>query len=453
MARVALADLAEQYPGIRVILTDPKIGHTDAASSISASGDAISEAAVRRWRAANDVTLAPPEELVDENDETRAIKQGDEVDISIGKGKIPVELTDDLSPLLVFFGMNPEHYEVIDDTVRIGKWQTSKRTESGDRDVVWLWSYKARFRRKSKRSIAHLIDSEQAIEAVNKRQFKPLTRKTIGTGLGEPVTYVHHQGDEQTGKSEGGGLVGLANREADALQQSLDYLDYLLFKGHNIECVADIAAGDRAENIFGQYPSQQRTTDTLRNQLRFSRDGDITRTRAFAERGLPIKKAYTLSNHGELRQAIGQSPYTSESDNLDLIIAESVKDVIDQTSISGQVEWYIPHDQWMTFFELSGVTSGLSHGHKVSGKIEQWAQNQRDFWHFNHDIRMRMLFLGHKHHGMVLDIGGTWLIQSPSLDGGSPYFSAGRGVHSEHGIVALLVGSGLSKGWSNLTML
>jgi len=38
---------------------------------------------------------------------------------------------------------------VVDDTVRMSKWQQSKRTESGDRDVVWLYSYRARFARRT----------------------------------------------------------------------------------------------------------------------------------------------------------------------------------------------------------------------------------------------------------------------------------------------------------------
>lgn len=45
------------------------------------------------------------------------------------------------------FNLDPELFEIVDDTVRMSSWQQSKRTDSGDRDVVTLYSYRARFRR------------------------------------------------------------------------------------------------------------------------------------------------------------------------------------------------------------------------------------------------------------------------------------------------------------------
>jgi hypothetical protein len=362
-------------------------------------------------------------------------------------GKIPVELTDDFSPLLTFFGFSPDEFEVIDDTVKVAKWQQSKRLESGDRDTIWLYSYKARFRRRSPAQI--LADEELDRMAALVRA----PRRTLGAGLGPGVTYVHHQGDEQAGKGAGGGLDGLLTREQDAVERSLDAIKRLRKAGHNIEAIADVSAGDRVENIFGHYPSQARTTATLRKQMGFAVDMDCARLEAFAAFGLPIIAPRTPSNHGEIRQVIGQAPYTSASDNLDLTLAELSKRVLDRTKIADQIDWQIPHDEWMTTFELSGVPVGLTHGHKVQGKIADWTRKQRDYFHFHHQTRLSIIMMGHHHHAQIEDVGGTWLIVTTSLDGGSEWFEASQGQRSLHGALGYLVGSSLRSGWDCITFL
>lgn len=447
--------LADDEPEIDSILKNLTVGHREAARQISAHGFKISEASVRKFRSRNKLgkLKTPLTESSKDPEDTFYAITGDEGELSVGRGQIPVELNEDFSPLLEFFGLSPEVFRVIDDTVRVSKWQTSKRTENGDRDVIWLWSYKARFAKKLDGAVRSQEDMENAIKQV--QAWKPLIRKTLGIGLGEPSTYAHVQGDEQGGKSAGGGIEGLELREADALQQSYDRIQALLKRGANIECIADVVTGDKIENIFGHYPSQAKTTSTLRSQMSYARQSEIRKTRAFAEFGIPVKKVYTPSNHGEIRQSIGSSPFTSESDNYDLIIAEQVKEVIDESSLAGQVEWFIPHDDWWTFFDLSGIQCALTHGHKADrkGAIEKWALGQRDLFHYHHNIRTQIMFMGHKHHGFIKDIGGTILVQSPSLDGGSSYFEAGFGNRSTHGIITLLVGSGFRFGWSDAVML
>jgi hypothetical protein len=55
-----------------------------------------------------------------------------------GELRAPIELRSDWDDVLRGFGLDPAEFYVVDDTVRMSKWQQSKRTESGDRDVVWL---------------------------------------------------------------------------------------------------------------------------------------------------------------------------------------------------------------------------------------------------------------------------------------------------------------------------
>lgn len=358
----------------------------------------------------------------------------------------PVKLEGDYAPLLEFFGFSAEEWYVV-EPVRVGKWQQSKRLENGDRDTVWLYSYRASFRRRTPEQI--FADDE--LDRLAARVKKP--RRTLGTGIGDPVTYVHHQGDEQAGKREGGGLEALAEREAEVLQHSLETIKRLRKSGVNIEAIADVSAGDRVENIFGHYPSQSRTTSTLRKQIGFAVDLDTERLEAFASFGVPIVAMRTPSNHGEIRQVIGQSPYTSASDNLDLTIAELVRRVIERTTIADQVDWKIPHDEWITTATLSGVPVGLTHGHKVNGRVTEWVRKQRDYLHFHHDVRIRVMMMGHLHHAHIEDVGGTTLIQTPALDGGSPYFEALSGTRSAHGALGYVVGEHLRTGWDSMVVL
>jgi len=361
----------------------------------------------------------------------------------------PVQLEGDYSPLLQFFGFSPKEWQVV-EPVKVSKWQQSKRLESGERDLVWLYSYKATFKRISPEQLLADSDLEAAAASVRVRTVK----KALGTGLGPEVAYVHLQGDEQAGKAEGGGLQGLLARESEVVERSIEAIKALKKSGANITRIVDLSAGDRVENIFGHYPSQSRTTDTLRKQIGFAVDMDVARTESFAQFGLEITKVYTPSNHGEMRQVIGQSPYTSASDNLDLTIAEYVQRVLERTKIASQIQWEIPHDNWITIFEMCGVTAGLTHGHKApSSRVPEWVRKQRDDIYFHDHQKITIMFMGHLHHFHIEDCAGTTMIQTPSLDGGSPYFQASSGVRSTNGALGMIVGGHLKAGFDKVTLL
>ena len=51
----------------------------------------------------------------------------------------------DWSEVFGRFQLDPDAFEIVDDTVRMSTWQQSKRTDNGDRDVVNLYSYRASY--------------------------------------------------------------------------------------------------------------------------------------------------------------------------------------------------------------------------------------------------------------------------------------------------------------------
>jgi hypothetical protein len=71
-------------------------------------------------------------------------------------GILDTPIADDWSPILRGFGLDPDVFEVVGDQVKMSKWQQSKRTESGDRDIVWLYAYKAVFRRKLASAVSQI---------------------------------------------------------------------------------------------------------------------------------------------------------------------------------------------------------------------------------------------------------------------------------------------------------
>jgi hypothetical protein len=446
---MALKDRAESEPQVKWILDNPEIDNVTAGEALQTS-----EASVRRYRKKSGWVRA-------EGLHTEAPVDGAEMEIEgdegwVYTGPLPEPITDETgwAPVLRLLGIgDPENWYVVDDTVKASTWQQSKGLDDGTRTTVLLYSYRARIAR---RTASMQATEDEIAEAVARVQVRKTSNRRIpGSGLGSPVGYVHHQGDEQIGKDKNnGGIEELQWREEVVLERSIETLEYHLKRGTNVTEILDNSAGDRIENIFGHYPSQGRTSATLRNQKSYATESDIVRTEAFAAFDLPITKVYTPSNHGEMRQVLGQSSFSSESDNWDLIIAEDVQRVLDRSPLAEQITWHIPHDEWMTLFNFAGVNIGASHGHKADGKnLQRWALGQRDMFNFHDDFRMQIMLLGHKHHFHIEDVGGTVLIQSSTLDSGSKYFEAGMGNRSIGGALGFLVGAHFKTGFDSLTFL
>lgn len=369
----------------------------------------------------------------------------------------PVAIGDDWTPFLEFFGYtNADLYEIVDDTVKISKWQTSKRLEDGSRDIVWLYSYRARFRKKSQLALALDKDLKNYVEWTKNYKPSKLIRRTLGNGLGAPVTYVHAQGDEQSGKGEGGGLAGLQEREEASLEKSVAYLKQMMKMGKNVEAVADMSSGDRIENITGFYANQTYTVDKggLTGQLEYAINAETFRLRVLSEFGLPMTVVRTLSNHGEIRH--NGHAITGMSDNFDRFVAEQVKARLDLSSLKDQLDWFIPKDNYLTKATMSGVNVALTHGHMIKGSgpnsVAKWVGEQGGMMAVHEDWKMDIIVMGHRHHLNIQDTGFK-IIQTPSLDGGSNWFKATSGQVATPGLLGFLVGEEFTAKFGYLTVL
>lgn len=363
--------------------------------------------------------------------------------------------------VLRHFGLDPAEFCVVDDTVRMSSWQQSKRTEDGDRDLVWLYSYKARFKRITDALPA--VDVEALAERV--RKWKPLIRKTLGTGLGPPSTFWAGWSDWQAHK---GSPLILSDRVHFSIEQTIARIKELRRIGRNASALAVVNMGDPIEGCYGQYDSQLFTVaGTKRDQLNLVLDLWTTGMRELAPLFDDVLFASVLSNHGEWTRPPGggAKPVTSDSDNADGFLAETLKRVLSERNDMSHVRWSIPHDEMVSAETLSGVRVGLTHGHKMPGSAKEldWLRAQSIRLLRDDGIEPRLWMTAHRHHLDVRDFGWAHRIQHTTLEvAPSKWFADATGLWSTPGTTTCLIGEHREAGgsladggigWSDLAVL
>ena len=352
----------------------------------------------------------------------------------------PITLATDWRAVLEGFGLDPDEFYVVDDTVRMSKWQQSKRTESGDRDIVWLYSYKARFARRTPTLTE--LDIDQLRTKIDK--WRPRSIKTNTTNS-EPCTFLINWADWQIGKSAGGGVAATVERVQQSFDDCLARIKELRRAGRNIEKVAIFNMGDPSEGCSGNYASQAHTVElNMRAQLNLVLD---LWTQGLASLA-PDIFASVLCNHGEWTRNGGSKPITSDSDNVGGYLGDTVRRIFGEG-----IEWHIAHDEMVQMVELSGVPVAITHGHKITGKEFEWLRGQSQRLQYDAGVMPRLWVTAHRHHLSLEDYGPFWRAQCPSLDGGSKWFSDMTGKWSTPGTLTMLVGNHDIRGWSDVAVL
>jgi len=360
-----------------------------------------------------------------------------------GEMSQPIQLASDWDAVLKGFGLDPAEFFVVDDTVRMSKWQQSKRTESGDRDIVWLYSYKARFARRSPQ--ASETDIEELKAKIDKWRPKPQKPTEVS---GEPCTFLISWADWQIGKSEQGGVEATVERIQESFNNCLVRLKELKKLGRNIEKVAIFNLGDPSEGCDNNYASQRFTVQlNLRAQLNLVLDLWTQGLSALQ----PDIFASVLCNHGEWTRNGGSKPVTSDSDNVGGYLGDTLQRIFaGQDSPS---EWHIAHDEMVQMITLSGVDVAITHGHKISGKEFEWLRGQSQKLQYETGVMPKLWVTAHRHHLAVDDFGAFWRFQCPSMDGGSKWFTDMTGKWSTTGTLTMLVGNHDKRGWSDMAVL
>lgn len=387
-------------------------------------------------------------------------------DLTINKAKADISSTEavitdavvsepvkgDWTHVLALFNLDAAEFEVVDDTVRCSTWQTSKRTEAGDRDVQQLYSYSARFKRKP---AERLPADEVAARRKALRSFKPSTTTRPSLSRTGTVAAVINLADIQGGKSEGGGVAATQKRLLDGLGNVLQWLQRVE-SHYDVNEIVLVNNGDPIEGCDGSYASQLFTVElNLRGQMNFVLDVWEQYAKQLFPRYEKAQFVSVLCNHGQLSRQSGRENRTDDADNVGGFLAETLRRTLAGHAAFDHVKWTIPNDEMNVYTEAAGIPLAFNHGHKVpsSGRdgFEKWLNGQARGDEDAH--RAKIWQTAHRHHFATWDLGSCTVFQAPSIDGGSKWFRDRSGCYSRSGILTYLVGGHSPLGWSDLAFL
>jgi len=374
------------------------------------------------------------------------VVEGNGGELFTGELTKPLDLSTDWDEVLRSFGLDPAVFYVVDDTVKMSKWQTSKRTDDGDRDVIWLYSYKARFARRDPE--IEPLDIEALRDKIDRWKPGKYSRGVVSSETA-PSTFVVCWADWQIGKSAGGGVQATVDRIHESIDLTLARIKELRKAGRNIEKIAIFNLGDPTEGCDGNYASQLFSVElNQREQLNLVLDLWTTGLAAIE----PDIFLSVLCNHGEWKRNGGSKSVTTDSDNVGGYLGDTLRRVFENRE-DGPSEWHIAHDEFVQTLNLSGIEVAVTHGHKITGKEFEWMRGQGQRIQFETGKMPQLWVTAHRHHVSVEDFGAFWRLQCPSQDGGSKWYSDTTGKWSTPGTLTFLVGEHDTRGWSDLAVL
>lgn len=386
---------------------------------------------------------------IDNSNSSKEQKPWAEIGLDGGElftGILDSPIADDWSPILRSFGLDPNVFMVVDDKVRMSKWQQSRRTDDGDRDVIWLYSYKAIFKRKAG---VYLSEDELTKYRTDLNKWKPT--KFQNKSNDNPTTFVVNWADWQLGKSAGGGIDATIARVLESFDKTVARIKELRKLGRNIDEIVISNMGDPIEACTGHYASQEFSVQaTQRQQLLLALDLWTLGVKTIAPLAEKVKFVSTLSNHGEWQRRNGKN-FTTDSDSADGFLADTLKRIFEGTDFV--TEWIIPHDEMCVQIETNNVPIAFTHGHKITGKEIDWLRGQSIKLLRDHSKEPKLWVTAHKHHVKLDDFGPWWRFQCPSLDGGSKWYEDSAAAWSTPGTLTFIVDPKNKNYWSDMEVL
>lgn len=345
------------------------------------------------------------------------------------------------------FNLDPEEFEIVDDTVRFSSWDQSKRTENGDRDVVKLFSFKARFKRRARNMMAdHTFDELRA----ELRAHKPTVRKPHKE-LKKSKNPNFNLADWQWGKEHEGGIEAMKAKAEERLDNAEFYLSQLRKRWH-IKELSIVNMGDITEGCDGWYPNQLHSVLlNNRQQWNLALDTLLTWSKHLFPQAEMGHMTTVLSNHGEQGRTNGNKNMTDDSDNKDGQLAEALQLILAESPRYEHVKFHIPDNEMITYVTVDEVPVAYTHGHKIKGSdsagFTRWVEGQqrssREAW------EAAIWNVAHRHNFQSWDIGSAFCFQCPTMDGGSKSFKDETGKYSRPGVLAYAIDKHETWKWSD----
>lgn len=457
--RLTLPDLYAENQKVADLIDDLDIRHSDVVSGVSKLGWDFTEASVRRLRKRLSEMRADQDPDVAKVTKIQGSIDVDGEGATVNNIVVDSPILDDWGPVFELFNLNPNEFEVVDDTVRMSTWQQSKGAEDGTRDSIQLYSYSARFRRVNKEMISpEIVERWRAGLLSSIPIFK---RRLHPSMAGEPLTYLVLVADPQLGKKN--------TTEAEAnwrrgVTEHAHKIVQLLELGHRIERIHIAFQGDETENCMGNYANQPATIELNRSQqLELDYDLTVWTIKHLAAIGLPISVSSVISNHGEwTRWALSKDTVTSRNDNASTYIRRQVMRLFSELEPFGgpMIDWYIGDDTPGVTVSLSGVDCYFSHGYVEKGKgatTEARMQNaieRQILGDTDRHGKTPLWFMAHYHHFYTNEFQERTLFGCPALEAekSSEYMRDQYGVWSKAGMLGLLVGTHTSRRYSDINI-
>ncbi|WP_043654364.1 hypothetical protein [Nocardia thailandica] len=360
-------------------------------------------------------------------------------------------INDDWSTVFALFNLDATEFEVVDDTVRMSTWQQSKGLDNGTRDVVQLYAYSARFRRRRSTDVSPetLAAWQEALRA------HPLPRPVQRR---DGSTYVILVADPQLGKKGTEEAVANWRRGVEA------HLVLAQMLAPELAGVHVAFMGDETEGVCNNYGNQPHTVElNMSRQLELDFDLRVWTIKEAASLGLPLSVSSVISNHGEWTRNGSKEPVTSQGDNASTHIARQVRKLFDELAEHGAapaIDWHIGAGDPAITLTLSGVDCYFSHGYIEKGRGSSSETRTRNA--IERQILGRteqlgetsLFFTAHYHHFYSQEFEGRTLFGCPALEAerSSEYMLNQYGVWSPAGMLGLMVGAHNQRGWSNLNV-
>lgn len=321
------------------------------------------------------------------------------------------------------FKLDPKLFEIVGDSVRCSTWQQSKRTESGDRDTVQLYSYRAAFRRKRDSLDLPALFAAAAASKPSRPLIPADNDRTMVVVLS----------DVQAGKTGSrGGTPELIRR----LHETLGRLEKRLRARRPVRLV--LAEGG---DLFEGFESGGNPMFT--NDLSLAQQMDLAGTVLFEfvklmQRFGPVEVMAVPSNHTAWRN--GRQNLGRPSDDLGLHVHRQVAKLAEAARLNAHWNFPRDYDESMTL-DVGGTVLGLVHGNQYSpGRAIDWWAKQT---HGGQPVAEADVLIGaHYHHLSVQPTGRSlrtgrakWFLQAPTLDNGSDWYRNFAGDDSDPGLL------------------
>lgn len=275
------------------------------------------------------------------------------------------------------------------------------------------------------------VDAVDILKRLRPRR-KPRTAFTGDTTLG--MTWC----DWQAGKTAGGGTDALAERLDAAFTGVTERARELRRIGRDLGHALIVGGGDLVEGC-SIYPNQSFELDSdRRTQIR----NVVTLGLEGLDRIAPEYERVTVlvvgGNHGQNR--IG-GHRVNRHDNDDIAVFEHMAVAAARDPRLQHVNFVLAQDEPAKTVDVHGWIIGATHG-DVFGKNATGSIEQKAWRWFSNQAAGRqpigdadLLLTAHYHHYAARDWGSCLWVQSPAMDGGSPFFTDFSGQASEPGML------------------